>query len=225
MALTPPRRRIRVGTTHRLIPSRFPVTGILDTIAAPGDLAAIIELEGWTNDRLLAELGLLTRIPQSEWVVGPPHASVVMAAFCHPSRDGSRFNDATWGAWYAAFSLATAHAEAAYHRRREFEEVGRTPMPVQVREYRAAFDARFHDVRPARRFPRFHRPDDYRASQRLGRTLREAGADGIVYESVRNPGADCLVAFRPKIVLRVRQGHHFEYRWRTGRTAPTITRL
>jgi len=225
MALAPPpRRRIRVGTTHRLIPSRYPATGILDTIAAPGDLAAIIELEGWTNDRLQAELGLLPLIPQSEWVVGPS-ATVTMAAFCHPSHDGSRFTDHRLGAWYAAFSLPTAHAEAAYHRRREFEEVGRTPMPVQMREYRAGFDERFHDVRPARRFPQWHHPTDYRRSQRFAGNLRRAGSSGIVYESVRAPGTDCLVAFRPKFVLNVRQGHHFEYRWRPGATAPTITRL
>jgi hypothetical protein len=225
MALAPPLRRVRVGTTHRLIPSRFPATGILDTIAAPGDLAAIIELEGWTNDRLLAELGMIALIPESEWVVGKPNASVIMAAFCHPSKDGCRFTDRASGAWYAAFSLATAHAEAAYHRRREFEEVGRTPMPVRMREYRAAFDARFHDVRPAGRFPRLHLPNDYRPSQRFAGHLRRRGSEGMVYESVRDPGNDCLVAFRAKLVLRVRQGHHFEYRWPVGAVGPTITRL
>src|SRR5262245_23229248 len=101
MALAPPLRRVRVETTHRLIPSRYPATGILDTIAAPGDLAAIIELEGWTNDRLQAELGLLPLIPESEWVVGPS-ATVIMAAFFHPAHDGSRFTDHRLGAWYAA---------------------------------------------------------------------------------------------------------------------------
>jgi hypothetical protein len=225
MALAPPLRQVRLGTTHRLIPSRYPAVGILDTIASPADLEAIIELEGWTNDRLRAELGLIALIPQSEWVVGKPNATVVMAAFCHPSKDGCRFNDHTLGAWYAAFSLATAHAEAAYHRRREFEEVGRTPMPVQMREYRAAFDARFHDVRPARRFPQLYRPNDYGPSQRLAARLRRSGSDGLVYESVRNPANDCLVAFRAKLVRRVREGHHFEYRWPAGAVQPTITRL
>ena len=225
MALTPPRRQVRLGTTHRLIPSRYPATGLLDTITSPADLDAIVELEGWTNDRLRAELGMIELIPQSDWVVGTPNASVIMAAFCHPSKDGCRFTDHALGAWYAAFSLATAHAEAAYHRRREFEEVGRTPMPVQMREYRAAFDARFHDVRPARRFPQLHRPGNYRASQRLAARLRRSGSHGMVYESVRHPGNDCLVAFRPKLVLRVRQGHHFEYRWPTGGAGLTITRL
>src|SRR5262245_65732021 len=120
MALAPPPlRRVRVGTTHRLIPSRYPTTGILDAIAAPGDLAAIIELEGWTNDRLQAELGLLPLIPQSEWVVGP-FATVIMVAFCHPPGDGSRFRDHGRVAGSAGFSLTAAHAGAVYQRRRGF---------------------------------------------------------------------------------------------------------
>jgi hypothetical protein len=207
------------------VASRFPTTGILDTIASPRDLAAIVELEGWTNDRLSTELGIITTIPRAEWVVGRPLASVIMAAFCHPSHDGSRFTDGTLGAWYAAFSLETAHAESAYHRRQEFDEVGRTPLPVQMREYRAAFDARFHDVRPASRFPLLHRHNDYRPSQRFGLRLRRQGSDGIAYESVRHPGNGRLVAFRPKLVLRVRQGGHFEYRWPSGAAAPTIRKL
>ncbi len=39
----------------RLIPSRFPPIGASDTVATPGDPEAAMELEGWTNDRLVAE--------------------------------------------------------------------------------------------------------------------------------------------------------------------------
>jgi hypothetical protein len=226
MALTrPPIRRIRVATTHRLIPSRYPTVGIFDDLAAPEDVQAIIDLEGWTNDRLQAELGQLRLIDPAEWAVGRPSASVVMAAFCHPSRDGSRFTSGDLGAWYAAFTLETAHAEAGYHRRKEFDEVGRLPIPVQMREYRAGFHTSFHDVRPASRFPDLHDRESYARSRRLGVSLRRAGSNGIVYESVRSPGSHCLVAFRPKLVLNVRQGHHFEYRWQPGSATPDIKRL
>src|SRR5207247_970117 len=127
--LTPRLRRLAVPRTHRLVASRYPPAGIFDAICTPGDLAAIADLEGWTNDRLQAELGQLHLFPKSEWVVGVPNASVVMAAFCHPSKDGARFTSAELGAWYAAFELPTAHREVAYHRRREFDGVRRSPSP------------------------------------------------------------------------------------------------
>jgi hypothetical protein len=222
--VTPPRRRLVRRNTHRLVASRYPTVGVFDAVARPEDLAALVDLESWTNDRLQAELGQLALLPRSEWLVGVPYASVVMAAFCHPAAGGARFSSAELGAWYAAFELRTAHREAGHRRRREFEEVRRTPSSVQMRDYLADFRAAFHDVRPASRFPRLHHPSSYRESQRLAARLRADGAAGIVYESVRDTGRGCLVAFRPRLVLRVRQGGHFQYDW-DGAAGPTIRRL
>jgi hypothetical protein len=196
-----------------MVPSRWPAVGIFDAVARPEDIAAVIELESWTNDRLQAELGQLPLLPPDEWLVGVPNASVVMAAFCHPAPGGARFSSAELGAWYAAFELRTAHREATHRRRLEFDEVGRPPSRVQMREYVAGFRAAFHDVRPASRWPRLHHPTSYRESQRLAARLRADGSAGIVYESVRDPRRHCLVAFRPRLVTNVRQGAHYEYRW------------
>ncbi len=93
-----------------------------------------------------------------------------------------------------------------------------------MREYVAGFRAALHDVRPASRYPRLHHPTRYRDSQRLAARLRADGAAGIVYESVRDPGHHCLVAFRPRLVLGVRQGGHFEYRW-DGAPEAAVLRL
>ncbi|HEV3395499.1 MAG TPA: hypothetical protein VG100_05105, partial [Xanthobacteraceae bacterium] len=57
-----PLTRMRLKDTHRLIPSRYPPVGIFDAIAAPEDLEVVLELEGWTNDRVSAELGVIRRI-------------------------------------------------------------------------------------------------------------------------------------------------------------------
>ncbi len=86
--------------TYRLIPSRFPPIGLFDTVARAADLRAVMELAGWTNDRLVAER--INRLPEGEWVHGRPNASVVMAAFLHVAPTGMRFNSADLGAWYAA---------------------------------------------------------------------------------------------------------------------------
>ena len=70
--------------TYRLIPSRFPPIGLFDTVATAADLEAVMELAGWTNDRLLAER--LQRLPREEWVFGRPNSSIVMATFLHVNR-------------------------------------------------------------------------------------------------------------------------------------------
>jgi hypothetical protein len=59
--------------TYRLIPTQFPLIGLFDTVATTADLSAVMELVGWTNDRVVAER--IGRLPQSEWVHGVPNAS------------------------------------------------------------------------------------------------------------------------------------------------------
>jgi hypothetical protein len=222
--LTVPQSLVRWKGASRLIPSRFPSAGLFDRVADPSDLEAIFELEGWTNDRISAEVGLLHRIPREEWVVGTPMASVVMAAYCHPRPGGGRFSDAERGAWYAARAVDTALAEIVYHRTREIAEVGAFDTRVQMRLYLADLSARFHDVRSLRGAASLYRPDSYSESQRLGRELLEQGANGIVYRSVRHPGGECLACFRPALVKNVRVGGHYEFRWE-GRPEPAIRKM
>ena len=224
MELTPPEIQITRRATARLIPARYPSVGTLDQIAAPRDLDAIFELEGWTNDRISNDLGVLHTIPRNEWVVGAPMATVVMAAYCHPRPGGGRFNDESRGAWYAAFSLGTAHAEAIHARTRELEEIGGWfETAMQMAAYLADFNAEFHDLR-GKRFVRYLNPDDYSASQRLAQQLVDAGAKGVVFPSVRDRGGTCLACFRPQLVRNVRQGAFYEYRW-SGTREPAIRKL
>jgi RES domain-containing protein len=217
--------QIRLTGTCRLVPTLYPVTGILDTVSSPQDLPLVFELESWTNDRISNELGILHRIPSEEWVVRKPMASVIMAAFCHPRPGGGRFNGPERGAWYAGESLETAHAEVVYHRTAELAEIGVFETRVQMRLYLANFDASFHDVRARRpENAPLHDPVGYTSSQAFGRELLAAGSNGILYRSVRRAGGECLACFRPKLVLDVRPDSHFEYRWE-GTRRPSIHRL
>lgn len=221
---TPPETSVRWRAASRLIPSRFPTVGLFDRVASHADLEAVFELEGWTNDRISAEVGLLQAVPKEEWVVGTPMASVVMAAYCHPRVDGSRFAGNTRGAWYAARSIATAIAESVYHRTREMAEVGGYETRVQLRVYLADFSARFHDIRAMRGAAALYDPLDYGASQRFAQGLLDAGSRGIVYRSVRDPDGECLACFRPALVKNVRVGGHYEFRW-DGRPEPSVRKL
>lgn len=221
----PPVTPARLKNTARLVPSRYPVSGILDAVSSPEDLPFVFELESWTNDRISTEMGVLHRVPEEEWVIGRPMASVIMAAFCHPKPNGGRFNSGDRGAWYAGTELETAHAEIVYHRTKELAEVGVNETFVQMRLYLADFRAGFHDVRArtAQNRP-YHDPESYAASQALGRELLAEGSNGVLYRSVRRQGGECIACFRPALVLNVRAGHHYEYRWQGG-VKPVIRRL
>lgn len=210
----PPLTHARLKNTCRLIPSRFPSTGLLDSVASPDDLLAVLQLKQWTDDRISSELGILHRIPKEEWVTGEPFSHVIMSAFTHPRPHGCRFNGPDRGAWYAGIDLGTAHAEAIYHKTLELAEIGVTESAVRMQLYLADFHADFHDIRAQTpEHERYHDPDTYGASQALGRELFAQGSNGILYRSQGRVGGECLSCFRPKLITNVRAGRHFEYRW------------
>ena len=213
------------STTHRLIASRYPTVSIFDTVVSPEDVAALFELEGWTSDRLNAEMGRLETIPRSEWVAGVPGATIIMAAFCYPSEDGSRFTDGEVGAWYCALDLDTAIAETIHHHGRRLLKAGMLHARIQMRQLTVAIDSFFHDIRgQALTSTALYDPNSYAASQAFGSKLRAGGSNGIAYDSVRHAGGECLVVFRPKLLPAALQGDHFEYLW-NGTPTPTVTQL
>jgi len=223
--MQPALARVDLRNTHRLIPSRYPPVGLFDEVASPEDLELLFELESWTNDRISAELGVIHNIPRNEWVTGRPQATIIMAAFCHPAPNGARFSGPDRGAWYAADTVDGAHAEIVYHRTREFEEIGVFDSRAQYRLYLADFSAEFHELSatdPAHK--PYMDPNSYVQSQSLASQLVGQGSNGIVYPSVRKPGATCVACFMPPLVQKVRQSHHFEYQWHGSRT-PTIKRI
>ena len=56
-------------------------------------------------------------------------------------------------------------------------------------------------------------PDLYSAAQAYGRAVRDSGASGVVYPSVRRVGGTCVGAFRSRAVGIPRQERHLKYRW------------
>ncbi len=203
---------------HRLIPSQFPPIGLFDTVATAADLAGVMELVGWTNDRLVAER--IDRLPKSEWVYGRPNASIVMAAFLHVPPTGARFNGPELGAWYAAADLTTCAAEVGHHLRREAAARGLTELKRKYRAYTARLDGEYVDVKGRQALqPEIYAPDNYAQSQPYGEAVRASGRDGIVYDSVRLRGGVCVAAYRPSKIEDVMQADHFEITvWADRRT-------
>lgn len=130
-----------------------------------------------------------------------------------PLRHGSRFGGRHEPSlFYGARMLATVLVESAYYRF-VFWQGMVSPPPAALRTQHTLFGATLRARRGyALQLPPFdvHRaeltsPDDYTATQQLGRALREAGAEAIEYVSARDAGGGLNVAlFSPTAFARPR---------------------
>ncbi len=214
MTEAPPQRRVRWPAAHRILPSRYPPIQLFERLTDdPREWEQLAEIESLTNPRLRDQIGEIRLVPVGERVSGPG-ASWVMASFTHLNPRGSRFGDGSYGVYYAARELETAIAETVFHLGRFYAATADPPHAEDMRVLSGRIDARFHDLRGGG--PRWQPcldPDDYGASQALGRRLRAGGSNGLVYPSVRRTGGQCLGAFRPKAVGIPLQGRHLRYHW------------
>jgi hypothetical protein len=208
-----------------LIPSKYSgqalLAGLADTVTQLEDLAALSSV---TDERLLAERGLLPAISPYELVAGVPHSQVINSAFTYAHPLGSRVNNADRGAWYAAFQLPTAQAEVAFHKTVHLAEVGRYEDEVEFDDYLADFNGEYHHLRRTKRFAACLDPASYVASQTLAEKLLESGSAGVIYPSVRRPRGTCIACFDPKRVVNVRRAGRLRFSWR-GKPTPQIVRV
>jgi len=148
---------------------------------------------------------------------------LLAAPFRHrPTRDGSRFRRRLDpGVFYGAEARRTAAAEAGYWRLRFwldsdglrrrtasleltlFEFHGATPRAIDLT--RAPLDAD-RTAWTAR--------DDYRATQALAASARDAGIELIRYASVRDDGGVCLALLTPRVFTGVEAPYrHVQQSW------------
>lgn len=199
------RRTAAPQPSYRLIPSQFPPIGLFDTVSRAADLEAVMDLAGWTNDRLVVER--IARLPQSEWVFGRANSSIVMAAFLHAAPGGGRFSGPDLGAWYAADRIETGIAEVAHHLRREAFARRQKGATRCFRAYVARLEGSFVDVTGDTE-PALYDGTNYALSQAFGERMRTAGEDGVYYDSLRFAGGKAACAYRPSKVLDVMQAQH-----------------
>ena len=201
--------------SHRLIASIYPPVGIFDGFGNPEDAKAAMELESQTNDRLTGALGRLAAIPKEDWTTGAAGSHMAMAAFLHPSAGRKRFHRDSLLAWYAALTIETAIRESLYHHTsRLAASDANYPCPIQMRELLSAPDAFLEDLtsEQTNRSELYHQ-SDYSNSQAFGEEVRKSKSDGIIYNSVRHTGGTNIVIFRPRLLVPVIQGDHYQYTW------------
>ncbi len=215
--------RVRWRPSWRLVSSRFPPVGLFDRVASTEDLEIVAYIEGLTNDRLREAVGDLKLIPDEDRIFGPG-TMPIMAAFTHLNPIGSRFSDGRYGVYYAARHIDTAIAETRFHRERFLRATDEPPIEIDMRSYASDVAACLHDIRGQQQArPALYEPDPerYQAAQSFAAALRAEGADGIVYDSVRDPAGQCIAVFKPRLLAPVVQGAHYCFVW-NGMSISTV---
>src|ERR1700722_15710175 len=222
---------VRWHPCFRVISSRFPPIHLFERVSGAEDWEALYWLESLTNPRLRDDVGEIELVPREDRIFGPG-ASVIMPPFTHLIPEGSRFADDTFGAFYAARSLDTSIAETRYHREIFLRATRERPLELDMRTYLCDVAASFHDIRGKRdrsaaegiprspsgatrddRMREIYDPNSYVASQKFARSLKLVGSNGVVFDSVRHSGGQCLAVYRPRLVQNCRQGTHLRYVW------------
>jgi hypothetical protein len=199
----------------RIIRSLYPPIDLFEDIADPADWPLLIAAEQKTNPRLAESIGQLDLVPPARRVSGPG-ASYLMSPFVHASADRpSRFSDGRFGVLYAAREFETALLETIHHHQLFMARTQERPgWTSQFREIAMDVKARLHDLRIAGAMAEAALDaNDYAAGQRLGAELKAAGADGVVYPSVRHEGGECVALFYPDLAHSAVQGRHLGYHW------------
>jgi hypothetical protein len=209
-----PTSDVRWQGAVRIIRSIFPPVDLFEDIADPADWPLLISAEQKTNPRLMETIGNLDLVPEDRRVAGPG-ATDLMAPFTHVSTDRpSRFSNGTFGVLYAGRSFDVALFETIHHHTlfmaRTNESAGWTS---QFREIVLDVTAELHDLRSLGDGQGCLHPDDYSGGQALGLQLHAAGADGIVYPSIRRSGGECAALLYPDCAANPVQGRHLDYHW------------
>jgi hypothetical protein len=198
------------GKAYRIINSAFPPLSVFEDTLDPADLEIAFALESLTNDRLRDAAGLLCRVRPEDRLCGEG-STVVMAAFTHIGR-ASRFTDGTYGVYYCASSVEAAIAETCFHQEQFWRATQEASIEITLRTYINRVLQPMIDVRAV---PELHQPSpsSYGICQDFARPLRENLAWGLLYNSVRLAGHECVAALRPPALSLPVQGQHFRYVW------------
>lgn len=199
----------------RVVSTIYPPIDLFERVADRDDFDAVIDLEIAFSPRYSRLLAVQGGLPREEWVFGPG-AGYIMAPFVY--RQPSRFSDGSFGVFYAGLEEETALAERAHHLARFYASTNDRARLVDELILRAKVTAELSDLRGHQgQLAGVYDPVVYEPGQALGSTLRNAGREGLVYDSVRHPDGGCVAVFRPKAVFDCRQSRNITLEWDASR--------
>jgi len=202
---------------YRLVASQYPPIALFEDYVDAELLNAAFQIEARTNARLRAQTGDLTIVPREDFVLGAG-SSPVMAAFTHYGQP-SRFTDGSFGVYYAAKVQDTAIAEVRFHRTRFLQYTREPPKQLTLRCYIGTIQKPVFDIRADATYEQYLNPDieSYPRPQEFSAKLRDTGAWGLLYPSVRDAGGECVAFYRPPAVGIPTQGKHIIFYWNGDR--------
>ena len=203
----------------RTIPSKFPPINFFEKLVQADQMAEIFYLESLTNDRLREEVGDISLVRPEDRVCGEG-SSIVMAAFTHIGKN-SRFTDGSYGVYYASRDLKTAIIETAFWREKFLAATNELAGEIDMRVYVGEILKPLHDIRNSQ-FQHLHHPDNYFPAQSYALKLRVLGSFGLLYNSVRDKGGQCIAALRPSAISIPIQSKHLAYVWNGAKISRII---
>lgn len=207
--------RERWTPCHRVIASEYASENLFDRLTGhltytDQEADNLREVADLTNPYVLGERGRIELVLPQDHVHGSG-AGLIVPAFTFPTV-ASRFSDGSAGTYYAARSLDSAVAETCYHATAYLRGSG--PCVVDKTAVEANLDGVFLDMRHGRPAPPgIYDPADYRAAQALGAMVRQLLGFGIVYDSVRGPGGECVAVMRPPVLQHAAAVQTLQYMW------------
>ena len=202
---------------YRVIASEYAGENLFDRLTSDADYAvleaeveALREIADLTNAHVQSEAGRFDLVRPEDRIYGDG-AGLIMVSFAFPGPP-SRFSDGSSGTYYAARALATAIAETRYHE--EITLRDSEPCVTEKTVIHADLDATLVDLRRGCTVPAgIYDPVDYSAGQGFGGGVRYLEGYGIVFDSVRHPGGECVAIFRPPALSRARAVQTLRYHW------------
>jgi hypothetical protein len=212
--------------TVRLVSSARRRPPVLASLVGPAEIGVLAEIEGATNERLVAQARGSGGINREEFVYGVPHAALINASFAYykPS-EPNRFN-AQRGAWYAAFDVTTCLKEVSYHMAKFLADAGQYKGIVEYAEMFASMAGEFLDLRGHHDHACLNANPTigYPIGNAIADAVRAKGLNGIIYPSVRHEGGTCIAALWPHAVQSVAPGAFYRLTW-SGTPDPLIEQV
>ena len=199
--------------SQRVISTRFPSIHLFADIADNADWDQLERLASLTSTRVKENIEGWGMFPPEDCAQGGG-ATLVMASFAYLNPAGTRFTDATFGAYYAGKDLNTAIDETVFHTEKFAREGRMEPIAFEKQVIEARIRGTFHDLRNPLPDKKILSPDSYAASQAFALKLRsQEKSHGIVYPSVRSEGGECIAVYLPRLVSDCRRTQHMAYLW------------